>query len=489
MIFNSAEYLIFLVFAVSAVIALKARQLQLAFLLIASYYFYFVSSDYLIISLVFASVITFYCGDAIYKVSNPNVKKLYLDLALLGTLGQLSLFKYYNFGIGLSNQISDLFHLGISPHALNLVIPIGISFYTFQSLSYIFDIYRGDLKPARSFYEYALFVAFFPQITSGPIIRARDFLAQLGSKPSISIESQNLKYGITLIGIGLVKKMVLADNIAPYVDTVFSHPTYFNSIRIILATIAFGIQLYCDFSGYSDIAIGTARILGFKFSPNFNNPYLAVNPSDFWSRWHISLSGFLRDYLYIPLGGNRKGQLRTYLNLMITMTLCGLWHGAAWNFIIWGAYHGSLLIMHRLLGEGLLINNRLTKISKSPLLIAFQILITQYFIFLGWLIFRVESFDDLIYCVNKFVVIDFVSRISYFGLVYGFLNEMKVYILALSFYILLLMFYRDSFCKRDWITLMSSLKLRYWILYLIGIILVISWFSPSSGTRFIYSAF
>ncbi|MFB3764863.1 MAG: MBOAT family protein [Methanotrichaceae archaeon] len=489
MILISAEYLIFLTSIIIIVLGLKIRQLQIAFLLIASYYFYLVSNDYRILSLVFSSAVTYYCGNAIYRTSSQNKKKFYLALALFGALGQLAVFKYYNFAVDLLNQISSPFGHWTPIQATSLVIPIGISFYTFQSLSYVFDIYRGDLKAARSFYEYALFVAFFPQITSGPIIRARVFLTQLWHKTSISIESQNLKYGLTLIGIGLVKKMVLADNIGPYVDTVFSHPAYFNSLRIILATIAFGIQLYCDFSGYSDIAIGIARILGFVFPPNFNNPYLATDPSDFWTRWHISLSSFLRDYLYIPLGGNRKGELRTYLNLMITMTLCGFWHGAAWNFIIWGAYHGSLLSIQRLLSEGLLIRGRLGNTLKNPLLKAPRILITQYFIFFGWLIFRADSLDNMIYCMNKFIFPDFFSRITYLSLVYGFLNEMKIYIVALSLYILLLAFYRDRFCKVDWVTFISSLKLRYWTLFLIIVILIIAWFSPSTSSRFIYSAF
>jgi alginate O-acetyltransferase complex protein AlgI len=327
MIFNSMQYLIFFVFVALIMTSLAKRNMQITFLLLASYLFYLFYSSYHIISLFFVSGITFYCGAAIHKARDSREKKFYLALALLGTLGQLALFKYLDVLLGFFRQ-TTLAPNFVVPPDLNILMPLGISFYTFQSLSYIIDIYRGQLKPSSSLQEYALFVAFFPQISSGPIVRAKSYLAQLKEMVHLEISSQNLKYGITLIGIGLVKKMVLADNIAPYADSVFSHPTYYNSLRIILATIAFGIQLYCDFSGYSDIAIGSARILGFQYQANFNNPYLSVNPADFWRRWHISLSGFLRDYLYISLGGNRKGPLRTYANLIITMSLCGLWHGA-----------------------------------------------------------------------------------------------------------------------------------------------------------------
>lgn len=487
MIFNSIQYLIFFVFAALITASLAKRNIQITFLLFASYLFYFFYSSYHIISLLFVSGITFYCGEAIYKARDLKEKKFYLVLALLGTLGQLALFKYLDVLLGLFRQTYLTPNFVVPPY-LSILMPLGVSFYTFQSLSYIIDIYRGQLKPSSSLQEYALFIAFFPQISSGPIVRAKSYLAQLKEKVHLEITSQNLKYGITLIGIGLVKKMVLADNIAPYADSVFSHPTYYNSLRIILATIAFGIQLFCDFSGYSDIAIGSARILGFKYPANFNNPYLSVNPADFWRRWHISLSGFLRDYLYIPLGGNRKGPLRTHANLVITMSLCGIWHGATLNFLIWGIYHGCLLSAHRLLA-GPFFSKRLAGLSKRRLWIFVQVLATQYCIFLGWLIFKVENLNDLIYCIEKFLFWDFLSRIHYSGLVYSFLKETSAVILVLIFYILFILFYRNKYCEVDWIEKISTIKLKYWLFYLIAIILMITWLSPSKNSNFIYSAF
>jgi alginate O-acetyltransferase complex protein AlgI len=308
MLFISFEYAFFLVFVILATALLEQRSLQIILLLLASYFFYITTSGFLIVALLFATGITFFCGERIQRARETKKKKVYLFLALIATLGQLSLFKYFGLSLGISNLMHFPANFGMPMDGTNLLLPLGISFFTFQSLSYVFDIYRGKLTPASSFKDYALFVSFFPQITSGPIVRAKDFLSQLQAKVRLDIESQSLKNGITLIGIGLVKKMVIADNIASYADTVFSHPTYFGSLRIILATVAFGIQLYCDFSGYSDIAIGIARILGFRYPINFNNPYLAFSPNDFWHRWNISLSSFLRDYLYIPLGGNRKGE-------------------------------------------------------------------------------------------------------------------------------------------------------------------------------------
>ena len=249
------------------------------------------------------------------------------------------------------------FDIGSNIPMLNLALPIAISFYTFHSITYTVGIYRKQLEPAKTFTEYAIFVAFFPQLVAGPILRAKEFLPQLREKiegstvggifRQIVIEKSNLKYGITIMIFGFLKKMFFADNIAPLVNDVFSSPVGHDSLTIMLTTLAFGIQIYCDFSGYSDIALGAAWIMGFKIPINFNKPYFATSPSDFWRRWHISLSTWLRDYLYVPLGGNRKSRVRTYLNLFIVMFLGGLWHGASWNFVIWGILHGAYLAVHR----------------------------------------------------------------------------------------------------------------------------------------------
>ncbi|NIQ16562.1 MAG: MBOAT family protein, partial [Candidatus Dadabacteria bacterium] len=315
------------------------------------------------------------------------------------------------------NILGNYFDLGTNIPYLNLILPIGISFYTFQTISYVVDIYRGVLSPSKSFWEFALFVSFFPQLVAGPILRAKEFLPQLREKiensqtsnrlRQIVIHRSNLKFGITLIAFGFLKKMFFADNISPLVDSILSNPIGSESFTIILGTIAFGVQIYGDFSGYSDIAIGAALILGFKIPINFNKPYFATSPSDFWRRWHISLSSWLRDYFYIPLGGNRKSPSRTYLNLATVMFFGGLWHGASWNFVIWGLLHGSYLAIHKLildrfpkLKELYFFKTRIGKISS--------ILITQYFVFLAWIPFRVSDYDGFIYAMQKFIFLDFL---------------------------------------------------------------------------------
>lgn len=493
MIFNSLQYLIFFSTVLLITFFIKLRQNQVAFLLMSSCVFYFLSSSYLILCLFFVSLVTYYAGKAIYRERDFGWRRFYLALTILCALGPLAMFKY---SVHLAGFLSGLLGPGFSfinktilVDASGLLLPLGISFYTFQSLSYVFDIYRGSLKPTSSLLEYVLFVAFFPQITSGPIVRAKDFLHQLGSMSHMGISAPDLKYGITLIGIGLAKKMVIADNLARFVDPIFSDPTNYNSLRIILATVTFGVQLYCDFSGYSDIAIGSVRILGLRYQSNFNNPYLALNPSDFWRRWHISLSGFLRDYLYIPLGGNRSGNLRTHLNLLLTLTICGLWHGSSLNFIIWGIYHGVLLSAQRLLFRDLSLFKGLEKMAKMRFWVALEVLITQYLVLLGWLIFRVKDLDDLVYCLDKFIFWDFLSRLQYQSLVYGFLKEAVLFLLLMGVYIILITFYRDEFCRKDWIGILSSLDLKYWLIYLMAIILALIWFSPGNSTNYIYSAF
>lgn len=418
---------------------------SIAFLLLASYAFYWGIAGNYIACLILVSMLTWYCGRQIIR--HPESKNGYLYIGILGAIGQLALFKFG--GI-------------LSP------IPLGLSFYTLASITYVFDIYRGKLGPARSIWEYALFVSFFPLVTSGPIARARDFLPQLNV---MALRSKDLRYGATLIAIGLIKKFAIADNIGTRIDPIFLNPQGHDSAAIILAVFAFGIQLYLDFSGYCDIAIGIARALGFKIPPNFNIPYLAANPSEFWHRWNISLSSFLRDYLYIPLGGNRKGNLRTYLNLILTMILCGIWHGATWNFLIWGAYHGGFLTAHRL------IYNRLGSRFMGRFWAIPKVIATQYFVFLGWLFFRISDLDNLTYCLSKFLFFD----------ISDFMRFSKIFLLAPI--ILLIILYKDKIHSIDWVKMISLLELRYWIIFLITAILLVILLAPSSHPDFIYRAF
>jgi D-alanyl-lipoteichoic acid acyltransferase DltB (MBOAT superfamily) len=297
--------------------------------------------------LLFISTITDYViAIGINQSSHISRKRLLLIVSLVVNLSILGFFKYFNFFTGSLDDLFGLLGFKLDWFTLKVILPVGISFYTFQSLSYTIDVYRGHLKPCMRFDQFALYVSFFPQLVAGPIERATHLLPQIAERRKITTGQVHL--GLFLILSGYCKKMIVADNLAIIVDTVFSPTSSIHGIEIPLAIIAFAFQIYCDFSGYSDIA-RLAKLLGFDLMINFRLPYFAISPSDFWQRWHISLSTWLRDYLYIPLGGNRCSSLRCNVNLMATMLLGGLWHGASWNFVLWGLFHGILLIAYRMI--------------------------------------------------------------------------------------------------------------------------------------------
>jgi D-alanyl-lipoteichoic acid acyltransferase DltB (MBOAT superfamily) len=305
-------------------------------------------------------------------------------------LGILGIFKYFNFGIDSARAV--LSSLGYEPPeiALRVALPVGISFFTFESMSYVIDIYRGHIKPQKSYFEYLSFVAFFPHLVAGPIVRPRDLLPQLAGPPRYNAGEGS--EGLFLIGAGLLKKIALGDYVAlNLVDRVFDAPLQYSALECYLAVVGYAVQIYCDFSGYTDIAIGSALLLGVRFPLNFDAPYKAHNITDFWRRWHISLSTWLRDYLYIPLGGNRKGRVRTYVNLMLTMLLGGLWHGASWTFVVWGGLHGGALAVTRAYEE--FREKRGKKPSNSKLVHVLSVLGTFHLVCISWVFFRSETFD------------------------------------------------------------------------------------------------
>lgn len=390
MLFNSLTYIIFLTIVLLLYFRLSHR-LQNRMLLVASYIFYGWWDWRFLFLMLLSTTVDYFLGFEIDKCTQPLKRKQMLVISIFFNLGLLCFFKYFNFFIeNIDVLLHNLGWSGLSSR-LNIILPVGLSFYTFQSMSYTIDIYRKQFKPSKGFLDFALFVSFFPQLVAGPIGRARDLLPQVHRKRSINRDMW--RDGIYLISWGLYKKIVIADNLAPLVDRVFEIIPEPSGMLVILATIAFAFQIYCDFSAYSDIARGTAKLMGFELMLNFNIPYMATNPSDFWKRWHISLSTWLRDYLYISLGGNRVGKIRNYLNLAITMILGGLWHGACWTFIFWGIYHGFLLIMHRLYVEYL-------KPSNSPqtngiVYTVFCVFIMFIFTCFGWLLFRANSMDQV----------------------------------------------------------------------------------------------
>lgn len=343
MLFNTAHFFVFLAL-VLAVFYASPRALRKYVLLAASYFFY-ASWNYRFIPLLLTLTVADYtAGIWLERVTPGPRRKAILILSLCANLGFLGFFKFYNF-------LGDNFALLLAKPAhsffLNIVLPLGISFHTFQSMSYVVDVYRGEMQAVRDPIDYALFICFFPQLVAGPIVRARNFFQDLWNWQPPS--SEDVSRGLLLLGLGLTKKMAFADQFAKVANDYFSNvpanpgmPTAWSGV------VAFGLQIYFDFSGYTDMAIGMAKLLGFHFPVNFRRPYLAASITDFWRRWHISLSTWLRDYLYIPLGGSRHGRWMTYRNLMLTMLLGGLWHGASWNFVVWGGYHGALLSLERI---------------------------------------------------------------------------------------------------------------------------------------------
>tara|TARA_B110001454_G_C12705230_1_gene428283 strand:+ start:408 stop:1880 length:1473 start_codon:yes stop_codon:yes gene_type:complete len=490
MLFNTIDFVIFFITILVILSIFKQRRFQHIFLVIASYFFFYFTSNYLIVLLIFSTLLDFYIGKSIWKTKSIRTKKLLLISSLAGNLGLLGFFKYSDFAILQFNFLGNLIDLNHNIPFLDLALPIGISFYTFQTISYTVDIYRGKLKPSQSFKEFALFVSFFPQLVAGPIVRAKDFLPQLreklensespGKLKQIILNGKNLRLGITIMSLGFFKKVFFADNIAPLVNEIFADPLAMESYTIILGAIAFGIQIYCDFSGYSDIAIGAALILGFNLPINFNKPYFASSPSDFWHKWHISLSSWLRDYLYIPLGGNKKSKGRTYLNLLIVMFLGGLWHGASWNFVIWGLLHGSYLTICKILTQRFpLLSN--SKFFKTRLGLFLSVLITQYFVFLAWIPFRVHDFENSLIVMQKYILLDFVWEttpkiISENTFAFGLIP---------LFFIL----HYISYKKQNMPERISKMKTVYWIILLFSLMSLIFFFFSGNAEDFIYFKF
>ncbi len=326
-------------------------------------------------------------------LSMEHKKKIYLATSLIVNLGILGAFKYFNFFVDSAQTLlGGLGFADVSLVTLNVLLPVGISFYTFQTMSYSIDVYRGKLKPCEGYLDFALYVSYFPQLVAGPIERASHLLPEILSPRKLNM--QQTIDGICLIGYGLFKKVVIADGLAGAVDAVYGTSGVVTSADIAIATLFFALQIYCDFSGYTDIARGVSKMLGIELMLNFRLPYFSRSPSEFWQRWHISLSSWLRDYLYIPLGGNRGGSFATYKNLMTTMILGGLWHGAAWNFVLWGGYHGLLLCVYRAVPESF---HAWWLRSRFREYFGFWISMALFFVFTlyGWLLFRAVSFEQI----------------------------------------------------------------------------------------------
>lgn len=380
-LFNSGFFLYFFLFVlIFNRIFTNYKRAKIIFLTVCSIYFYYKSSGFYFFLVVLSSVIDYIAAIYIHNTDNKIKRKSLLILSIVTNLGILGYFKYTNFFI---SNINSAFNTGISLQ--DIFLPVGVSFFTFQSMSYTIDVYRNHLSPEKNFTDFLFFVSFFPQLVAGPIVRASSFLPQLHTK--FELTKADIGKALFLIIAGLLKKAVIADYISiNFVDRVFDWPLRYTGVENLLALYGYCLQIYCDFSGYSDMAIGLALLLGFRLPDNFNSPYKSVSITEFWRRWHLSLSSWLRDYLYISLGGNRKGKVRTYFNLLTTMILGGFWHGASWNMIIWGFIHGFTLAIERLF-------NIPDKFAKSKFTRIIGIIITFHIWAFSMSFFRAQSFQ------------------------------------------------------------------------------------------------
>lgn len=476
MLFNSLQFALFFLLVYSLYLILNHKQ-QNRMMLIASCIFYG-AWDWRFLFLIFVSItVDYFSSLRIYDSDDERVRRRFLFISVFINLSILLFFKYFNFFSDSLRIFLGYFGINMQTHFLKIILPVGISFYTFQTMSYTCDVYRKKMKPVRSFLDYALFVSYFPQLVAGPIMRARNLLPQILSPRVLSLSK--FYEGCYLIFWGLFQKVFIADNLAKIVDPVFENGASYNGILVLIAVYAFAFQIFCDFAGYSNIARGLGKCMGFDIMVNFNLPYFSTSPKEFWQRWHISLSAWLKDYLYIPLGGNRGGRLKTCRNIIITMFLGGLWHGASWTFVIWGLYHSFLIIIYRAaaflrkkipFSEGLL---------PGRALFFLKAVFFFHLVCLGWLIFRSES---LLQAYNMLQALVFNFRFVYFP-------DLRYTIMQVFFYTCFLLGVQLAQFQRDDLLfiLKSTTVKRSLFYYIIFYSLLI--YGASGSREFIYFQF
>lgn len=481
MLFSSIRFLIFFLLVCILYFAISKEKYKRIILLISSYIFCICWNSFYTFSLFFSTLSTFYGGKLIAKY--PNRKRLYLTITIILNIGILVFFKYANFVILNVNLVLRLLDVN-SIKLLNLFIPIGISFYTFQSLSYIFDIYRNDTVEEKSFINYALFVSFFPQLISGPIEKSKDFLKQFDKEHKF--EYDRVKNGLLIMLMGFIYKLVIADRLALIVNQVYNNLNNYRGIILLIISVVYSFQIYADFYGYSLIAKGIAKVFGYELYDNFKAPYLAKSIKEFWHRWHISLSTWFRDYLYFPLGGSRVSKIKIYRNIMIVFLISGLWHGANWTFIIWGILHGLYQIIGKITEKH---RNNLSKKLKLPqypkLNVFIKIIVTFSLVTFAWIFFRATSINDALYIISNMFVnfkIDIMSL------------DMDKWNLIVSLISILVIVFADII--KENIDMLDWLKKRNivirWIIYLmlIWILLIFGIYGPGfSESTFIYIQF
>ena len=488
MLFNSLEFLIFFPVVISIYFALSDR-LRRYFLLAASYYFYMSWKPEYLILIIISTLIDYYAGIQIGNSVSPSKRKFFLILSLFTNLGILFAFKYFNLFNDAARQVFNYFNIFYDIPAFEALLPVGISFYTFQTLSYTIDVYRRHREPEAHFHIFALYVSFFPQLVAGPIERSTHLLPQFYIKHNFDVS--RVVGGLQLMLWGLFKKIVIADTLAVYVNTVYNAPDTFQGLPVILATYFFAFQIYCDFSGYSDIAIGCAQVLGYDLMENFKQPYFSQSIAEFWRRWHISLSGWFRDYLYIPLGGNRVIKWRWRFNLILVFLVSGLWHGANWTFVMWGALHGVYLVLSQItqsIREGM---SQLLHLERFPTIQSYlRILITFHLVLFSWIFFRANSISDAFLILQNMLYIDFTTlNLSQLGInVAPGIGRSELIIVTLAIIFLLLVHIIEEIGSSFRLVLSNQIIFTRWLIYLF-LILAIMNFGVPQEIPFVYFQF
>ena len=480
MLFNSLEFLVFFPLVVMLYFMLSFKW-RMPMLLLASYYFYMCWKPVFAFLMFFTTFISYISSHGVDKSKSIRAKKLWVAFSLVVNLGILFIFKYYNFFNESMRSLATHMNIPYGLPSLDLLLPVGISFYTFQALSYTIDVYRGDQKVEPKFWRFVLFVSFFPQLVAGPIERSTNLLPQFYIKHKF--DPTRASYGLKRMMIGFFKKVVVADRISAVVNSVYNNPHEYTGTYLIVATIMFAFQIYCDFSGYTDIAIGAAKVMGFDLMENFKRPYFSKDIVEFWRRWHISLSTWFKDYLYIPLGGSRKGKFRHYQNIMIIFLVSGLWHGASWNFVIWGFLHGIYQVLFLLTSKFRKALSNILNLDKIPIIPnLFRIIITFIAVDFAWIFFRANSFSDAIYIIKNLFVFTTPFEPSKLGITdFSF----QVGVGAIILMELIHFFQRSE--KSYKIFMKFPLPIR-WVAYY-GLILVILVFGAFGSGEFIYFQF
>lgn len=479
MLFNSYAFAIFLpiVFFIYWAIPHKARWILL---LIASYYFYMCWNPKYVVLIFGTTVVSYVAALLIDGTDNKEVKKIVLTTTVIVCMGVLFLFKYFNFTLESISSFLGMFAIPFSPVTLKLLLPVGISFYTFQTMSYVIDVYRGNVKAEKHFGYYATFISFFPQLVAGPIERTSNLLPQIKSEKHFDYEKAS--YGIRLMVWGFFKKLVVADNFSVYVDRIFNNIGDYQGSALLIASFLFTIQIYCDFSGYSDIAIGTAKLMGVDLIKNFNSPYFSASVKEFWQRWHISLSTWFRDYVYIPLGGNRCSRFKHNRNLLLTFLVSGIWHGANWTFVVWGGIHGIVQILE----SSFLKSTGKKELSKNMWWL--RVLLVFVFCDFAWIFFRANSIMEALYAF-RYMFVGLGNPVSYLYNGFADMGLTMATLILFVIYLCILCAYDYYALKGDVIRWIGKRKkaVRYFIYFMF--LTIIMCCRASGEAAFVYFQF